>query len=343
MSDNILRLIVEKNIPYVKGVLEPYAEVRYLAPEEFTPEAVSNCDGMIIRTRTYCNADLLDASAVKFIATATIGTDHIDLPYCASRNIEVANAPGCNAPAVAQYVFASLLQVINRPLQSYTIGIVGVGHVGSIVERWSRALGMRVLLCDPLRQEAEGGDCWCDLDTIAERADIVTFHTPLTKAGAHPTYHLANEAFFAKCKRAPIIINSARGPITDTEAMLSARREGVVGGLIIDCWEGEPVINADLLALADVATPHIAGYSIEGKIRASQAAVNALTRHFNLPSLSVTAPEPPQAARAADLKGIRSTFDPMPLSVQLKKTPNEFEHIRNTYALRHEAPEGHFE
>ena len=164
-------------------------------------------DGLMIRTRTKCNAELLAKSDVKLIATATIGTDHIDLDYCRDHSITVVNAPGCNAPAVAQYVFATLLNVINRPLQSYTLGIVGVGHVGSIVERWAKALDMKVLRCDPPRQEAEGGDDWVDLDTIAREADIITFHTPLTRDGEHPTYHIANEAFFNSLRRAPIIIN----------------------------------------------------------------------------------------------------------------------------------------
>ena len=149
MPNSNIRLIIERNIPYVAGLLDDYATVRYLAPEEITPKAVRETDGMIIRTRTKCNEELLKKSEVKMIATATIGMDHIDLDYCKSRSITVINAPGCNAPAVAQYVFATIMQVINRPLRSYTLGIVGVGHVGSIVERWAKALDMNVLVCDP--------------------------------------------------------------------------------------------------------------------------------------------------------------------------------------------------
>ncbi len=340
MPNSNIRLIIERNIPYVAGLLDDYATVRYLAPEEITPKAVRDTDGLMIRTRTRCNAELLAKSDVKLIATATIGTDHIDLDYCRDHSITVVNAPGCNAPAVAQYVFATLLNIINRPLQSYTLGIVGVGHVGSIVERWAKALDMKVLRCDPPRQDAEGGDDWVDLDTIAREADIITFHTPLTHDGDYPTYHIANEAFFASLRRAPIIINSARGEIVDTPALIAARDTGKVGAMIIDCWEHEPDIDRELLCRANIATPHIAGYSQEGKIRASQVALDALTTFFMTPRVTVDQPMPPAPAQSVNIRGILSTYDPMPEVIKLKEHPEDFEKIRNTYPLRHEAPEG---
>ena len=340
MPNSNIRLIIERNIPYVAGLLDDCATVRYLAPEEITPKAVRDTDGIMIRTRTRCNAELLAKSDVKLIATATIGTDHIDLDYCRDHSITVVNAPGCNAPAVAQYVFATLLNVINRPLQSYTLGIVGVGHVGSIVERWAKALDMKVLRCDPPRQQAEGGDNWVDLDTIAREADIITFHTPLTRDGEHPTYHIANEAFFNSLRRAPIIINSARGEIVDTPALIAARDTGKVGAMIIDCWEHEPDIDRELLCRANIATPHIAGYSQEGKIRASQVALDALTTFFMTPRVTVDQPMPPAPAQSVNIRRILSTYDPMPEVKKLKEHPEDFEKIRNTYPLRHEAPEG---
>lgn len=339
MPNSNIRLIIEKNIPYVAGLLDPYATVRYLAPEEITAKACRDCDGLVIRTRTRCNAELLAKSDVKLIATATIGTDHIDADYCASRSITVVNAPGCNAPAVAQYVFATILELINRPLTRYTLGIVGVGHVGSIVERWAKAFGMRVLLCDPTRQEAEGGEGWVDLDTIAREADIITFHTPLTREGAHLTYHMAGAAFFARCRRAPIIINSARGPVLDTRAAVEARKAGLVGGLVIDCWENEPDIDRELLALADIATPHIAGYSREGKVRASQVAVDAVTTFFMTPRVTLHEPLPPAPAQTVSIEAIRSTYDPQADNQALKADPGAFEELRNHYNLRPEAPE----
>ena len=340
MPNSNIRLIIEKNIPFVKGLLDDYATVRYLAPEEITHKAVRETDGLMIRTRTLCNEELLAKSEVKMIATATIGTDHLDLDYCRRRGITVTNAPGCNAPAVAQYVFASLLQVINRPLQSYTIGIVGVGHVGSIVARWAEAFEMKVLRCDPPRQRAEGGDGWCDLDTIAREADIITFHTPLTREGDDATFHMADASFFAKLKRMPVIINSARGAIVDTQALIDARRNGKVSRIIMDCWENEPELNPELLALTDVATPHIAGYSAEGKVRASQVALDALTTFFMMPRVTVEQPLPPAAARAVSKRDILASYDPMPESEALKADPGRFEELRNSYHLRHEVPEG---
>lgn len=339
MPNNNIRLIIEDNIPYVKGLLDDYATIRYLAPEDITAKAVQDTDGLMIRTRTVCNEELLKRSAVKIIATATIGTDHIDCDYCRRRTITVANAPGCNAPAVAQYVFATLMQVINRPLQSYTIGIVGLGHVGSIVAHWAEAFDMRVLRCDPPRQAAEGGDGWCDLDTIAQQADIITFHTPLTAEGEYPTYHMADAEFFSKCRRMPIIINSARGAIVDTDALIQAKKQGMTGPLIIDCWEGEPAINTELLSLTAVATPHIAGYSAEGKIRASQMALDALTTFFMMPRVTVDQPLPPAPAKAVSKAEIVRSYDPMPESDALHAAPAEFERIRNSYQYRHEPAE----
>lgn len=339
MPNNNIRLIVESNIPYIKGLLDPYATVRYLAPEEITPAAVRETDGMIVRTRTVCNEELLKKSECKIIATATIGTDHIDKDYCAGRTITVVNAPGCNAPAVAQYVFASILNVINRPLSSYTIGIVGLGHVGSIVERWARGLEMRVLRCDPPRQRAEGGDDWTDLATIAREADIITFHTPLTREGDDATYHLADAAFFSKLRRAPIIINSARGPVVDTEALIEAHRLGLTGPLVIDCWEGEPQLDRRLLDVATIATPHIAGYSQEGKIRASQVVIDAMTTFFMMPRVTLDMPLPKAPARNVSIADILASYDPMADTQALKNNPDGFEQLRNSYPLRAEVPE----
>ncbi len=285
------RVIADANIPFLTELLGDSVELIRLAPTDITAETMREADALITRTRTRCDARLLDGSRCRFIATATIGTDHIDFPYCASRGITVASAPGCNAPAVAQYVLASALRLIgDRRPEELTLGIVGVGHVGSIVERWARGLGFRLLLCDPPREEAEGCDRFVSLGEIARRADIITFHTPHTLTGPYATHHLADSSFFSSLERQPIIINSARGPITDTTALLDAIDAGKVGSVVIDCWEGEPDINLDLLDNAAYATPHIAGYSAEGKARASLMAARALADHFGIrfaPSIPV--------------------------------------------------------
>ncbi len=336
MERTPLHIIIENRIPFIQGLLEPYATVTYLSPAEFTADAVRDADAMIVRTRTRCDAALLEGSRIRFIATATIGTDHIDLDRCEARGIKVANAAGCNAPAVAQYVLGSLLRLANRPIEQYTIGIVGVGHVGSIVERWARNLQMRVLRCDPPRRAAEGGDDWYSLEEIAAEADIITFHTPLT----NDTRHMADADFFARTRRHPIIVNSARGPVADTPALIAALESGQVSHAVMDCWEGEPRISDKLLALSAIATPHIAGYSTEGKLRATRMALDALCAHFGLPHIEMREQTPAPAARTVSARSLLASFDPMQLTSELKAHPDRFESMRNEYSLRHEPSSG---
>lgn len=352
-----MKIIVEKNIPFVRGLLEAYASVEYLAPELITRDAVADADALLVRTRTRCDASLLAGSRVRFVGTCTIGTDHINLPWCAENGITVANAPGCNAPAVAQYVLASVARFVSRPLEELTIGIVGVGHVGSIVERWSRFLGMNVMVCDPPRQRAEGGDGWSTLADIAEKADIITFHTPLLREGTDATFHLVDDAFLASTGRKPVIVNAARGPVADTSALVRALKAGTVSHAVIDTWEGEPAIPTDLLRLASVATPHIAGYSREGKVRATRMVLDALTERFasepfvtpsgerlpGLPPITMDVPVPPDAPRQVALSDILESYDPAKDTSALRSAFAErgssaFEELRNHYDLRAEVP-----
>lgn len=337
-------VIIESKIPFIGGILDEHCNVKYLAPEAITAEAMREADALITRTRTRCDRSLLDGSRCRFIATATIGTDHIDLNYCQSNGITVANAPGCNAPAVAQYVMASIIyrqtfRGDNRALSELTIGIVGVGHVGSIVESWSRQLGMRILLCDPPRAEREGADNFVGLNTIAEEADIITFHTPLTRGGKYPTYHICDAQFLSSTKRCPIIIDSARGAIVDTAALVEAIDKQIVADAIIDCWENEPAISPDLLQRAVVATPHIAGYSREGKIRATSMTLKALCDHFSLPTLDVAEQVPQTAAKCVTAASIMSSYSPELDTIALKSTPDSFESFRNNYNYRLEVKE----
>lgn len=334
---NRLTIVADSHVPYLESLNE-IADLRILAPTAIDRAAVADADALIVRTRTRCNADLLEGSRVRFVGTATIGLDHIDQTWCAAHGITAVNAPGCNAPAVAQYVFSSLMQLVNRPLRQYTLGIVGVGHVGRIVERWARSLEMPVLLCDPPRQRAEGGDGWSTLDELAHRADIITFHTPLTYDGQDPSYHLADSHFFNSLRRAPIVINAARGPVADTEAWKEAIRAGVVGASVVDCWEGEPNIDLELLDMADIATPHIAGYSEAGKKRASQMVIDALTDCFGLPRLNTglcVPPVPSSITPGVALNG----YNPLVDTDMLRDTPCDFESLRDHYHLRRELRE----
>lgn len=360
-------IIIESHIPYIPAELSSLANVVRLAPEDITPKAVRNADALIVRTRTRCNANLLDGSNVRFIATATIGTDHIDKEYCEKKGIKVVSAPGCNAPAVAQYVWASILSLCPN-VRGLTIGIVGLGHVGSIVADWGRRLGVRILACDPPRRHGLGeGICGWDslcpyeagdepfvsLGQIAAEADIITFHTPLTISGPETTFHIADDAFFDSLRRKPIIVNAARGPIFDTEAVLRAFAASKISGVIIDCWEGEPCLSGDLLSLADIATPHIAGYSIEGKQRASSTVISAALNFFNIESEGILLAENPitccedciSTSKCANVvapelfaRAILDSYNPLDDTAMLKDefTPEKFETLRNNYSLRRE-------
>mgnify|MGYP001161735740 FL=1 len=324
-----MKLIVENKIPHIAPLLaELPVEPLFLSPGAITRDAISDAEGLIVRTRTRCDAALLDGTAVRFIATATIGTDHIDLDYCRRRGITVASAPGCNAPAVAQWVFAALAAV--RP-DAQTLGIVGCGHVGSIVERWGRAMGLRVLVNDPPRAMREGPGGFCDLATIAREADVITFHTPLDAT----TRHLASREFFAALRRRPAIFNAARGAIVDTPALVEALDKGLAGAAAIDCWENEPNISAALLERAAVATPHIAGYSRQGKMRASIMAADALRRYLGMAPTGA-AESVHSVPEAVSLAEAAASYDIVADTVLLRARTAEFEALRNGYSLREE-------
>lgn len=349
-----MKIIVESHIPFVGDLLDPLGEVAILSPEEIDATSVADADALIVRTRTRCNAAMLDGSRVRFVATATIGTDHIDLPWCAAHGIKVVNVPGCNAPAVAQYVWASVFRLLGGNATGKTIGVVGLGHVGSLVAEWGARLGAHVLACDPPRAEVqsgwnpaspfcEGTEPFVPLERIADEADIVTFHTPLTRSGSHPTFHIADGDFFGSLRRSPIVINAARGPVVDTSALIAALREGKVSHAVVDCWEGEPHIDPDLLAMADIATPHIAGYSVEGKQRATAACIAELYRFVGkedmIPAgLPVPAPSLSEKLTGDDFaRHIIESYNPSADTSDLKLNPDRFENLRNFYSLRHEA------
>lgn len=336
LSSQKLHFVVEENIPYMRGTLEPYGTVEYLSSDAITHAVAERADAVLVRTRTRCDAALLQDTPVRLVATATIGTDHIDLPWCEAHGIRVANAPGCNAPAVAQYVLTSVATLINRPISEYRIGIVGVGHVGTIVERWALSLGMDVMRCDPPRQRAEGGEGWYSLEELAEKCDIITFHTPLTRSGEDSTYHLADASFFAKCRRAPIIINAARGPVVETRALIDAICSGMVYQAVIDTWEGEPAISRELLRYTTIATPHIAGYSRQGKMRATRMVLDAVSETFGLPHIEFEGEEPTPVMKRVKVPQLLWSYDPYIDDNALRSDPEAFERLRDTYNLRPE-------
>lgn len=283
-----MKIVADRFIPFLEGVFEPYAEVVYKDGPDICREDCLDADVLITRTRTKCNADLLEGTNVKMISTATIGTDHIDLPWCEEHGIEVYNAAGCNAGGVMDYVFSALYGVAARkkiPLQDAKLGIVGVGHVGRKIERAGRKLGFQILRCDPPRAEKEGPEGFCSLDELLAEAQIVTLHVPLDET----TRAMANDEFFAKIQPGAIFINAARGEIVDESALLRARPK--LGALVIDTWCNEPDVNPHLIAECDVATPHIAGYSYQGKQNGTAMAVRAVARRYGIPQLEEFYPE----------------------------------------------------
>lgn len=328
-----MKTIIEANIPYIHGLIEPYSEVEYLESEDITPEAVRDADALLVRTRTRCDEALLGGSRVTFVGTATIGLDHIDLPWCAAHGIEAVNAPGCNAPAVAQWVLAVVARMMTKTPADTVLGIVGVGHVGSIVENWARAIGFNVLRCDPPRRRAEGGD-FIALNELIARADIVTLHTPLYREGPDATYHMVDARLISALRPNAILLNAARGAIFHTEEVLRALSARPDVRLAIDCWEGEPQLNKQLLRRAEIATPHIAGYSLEGKHRATALVVSTLARHFGLP-IDLGHIDMGTASRPS-LQRIAQSYDPMPDDAALRAEPTALERLRNRYPLRPE-------
>lgn len=334
-----MKIIVEKNIPYIQGLLEPFGTVEYLSANEITADTVRDADALFVRTRTKCNAALLEGSHVKFIATATIGTDHIDLPYCREKGITVRNAPGCNAPAVAQYVFATIARWMEgKPMSpcELTLGVVGVGNVGKIIVRWARNLDFNVLECDPPRQRAEEGS-FVSLDEIARTADIITFHTPLNREGIDRTFHLADSQFLENLGRCRLLINSSRGEVVDNAALLRALENGSLEAAAVDCWENEPDIDRRLLDKVFVATPHIAGYSAEGKTRATAMALEAFEEFYGVTVAGKPVAEAPKlGADVSSLTQIAATYNPLDDTATLRRSPETFEAQRNYYALRAE-------
>ena len=347
-----MKIIIDDKIPYIKGALEGVAEVIYLPGSKITPEVVKDADALITRTRTICNEKLLAGSAVKFIATATIGYDHIDADYCRKAGIFWTNAPGCNAKSVEQYIAAALFTWSLKSrikLRDKTIGIVGVGNVGSKVARFCEILGMKVLLNDPPRERKEGSEPFVSLDFIRENSDIITLHVPLNISGEYATFHMVNSAFLSGLKKKPLIINSCRGEVTDSMSIIKSIKSNTLSGFIADCWENEPEINPELLGLCDLGTPHIAGYSRDGKANGTMMSIQATSRFFNLgvDNWQPSGVELPDHS-LIELDGTRrdeesiiaesvlQTYDIEADDLALRNSPALFEKLRGDYPVRRE-------
>lgn len=337
-----MKITIDNAIPFIAGVFEPYAEVQYLAGERFDADSVRDSDALIIRTRTKCNAALLDGSRVRMIATATIGYDHIDLDYCRAHDIEVATAAGCNSRGVLQWVAAALKSICERDGSrpaDHCLGVVGVGNIGRLVEEYGRRWGFRVLCCDPPRARAEGGD-FRSIDVLTQSCDIITFHVPLIRQGEDCTVHLAGERFFSQLTPNAVVLNASRGEVVDNDRLSRAIAEGRCSAYL-DVWENEPTLNRELLSQVVAATPHVAGYSAQGKANATAMSVQAVARKFGLPlgdyfPAEVERVEPQPIEWAQMCATIDRYCDLASESRALREHPDRFEQLRNEYRYREE-------
>jgi len=347
-----LKIVADTHIPFLKGMLESYAEMLYIPGHEITKDIIKDADALLIRTRTTCDSGLLDNTGVKFIGTATIGYDHINTEYCDSRGIKWTNAPGCNSPSVNQYVASALVNLAakyNFNLIDRSLGIVGVGHVGSLVVRTAELFGMHVYLCDPPRVEKEGICGYLNHDSILRECDIITYHVPLQKTGQHQTFHMINNDILHKLNSDTFIINTSRGDVADTSAILRSLKDGRLKGYVADVWENEPDIDRELLNISTIATPHIAGYSVDGKARGTEAVVKSLGSFFNLGSDIWKAPllpepEMPVIELLCDgindeeimAQAVNASYNILEDDRTLRDSPGSFEFFRSNYGVRRE-------
>ncbi len=263
-----MKIIADENIPYVKEAFAESGVVVSVPGKEITKDVCKDATILLVRSVTRVDEDLLDSTAVKFVGTATVGIDHIDTGYLEDQTIGFASAPGSNANSVSEYVVAALLQLEylkKCSLRDCTIGIIGVGNVGSRVFRMAQALGIRCLLNDPPKKRMTSSDFYLPQDEVLSESDIVTLHVPLTQQGPEKTYHLVDRDFLEAMKNDSILINTSRGKVIDEETMCETGSKKM-GGLVIDVWESEPAINLDFLSMTDIASAHIAGYSFNGKL-----------------------------------------------------------------------------
>ncbi len=348
-----MKIVIDRAIPFLEGVLEPWAETVYCAGSAIDPDTVRDADALIVRTRTRCNEQLLSGSRVRFIATATIGFDHIDTAWCAAHGIEVSTAAGCNARGVLQWVAAALVWLSRRQgwrPADRTLGVIGVGHVGSLVAEYAAAWGFRVLCCDPPREACDrffelSGQAalshertsrkrldFFPLEQVAREADLLTFHTPLDAS----TRHMVDERLLRSMRPEAVVLNTSRGEVADTAALLASGHP-----CLLDVWEHEPQIDRALLDRALLATPHIAGYSEQGKANATALSVRALACRFGLPLTEWYPPqvrpsEPRPIAWQEFCGTIDDRFGIEAQSRALKIRPEAFETMRDNYVYRRE-------
>jgi erythronate-4-phosphate dehydrogenase len=348
-------------IPYVQAAFGTVGELRLFSGRSLRSSDLRGVDALIVRSITSVGADLLAGTSVRFVGTASIGMDHLDLDYLRGRGIAVANAAGSNANAVSEYVTAALLATAERngwDLAAKSIGIIGVGHVGSLVEKKAAALGMEVMLCDPPLREATGELRYGFLDDVLA-ADVLTLHVPLTSDGPYPTRHMIDGGVLRRLSERQWLINTSRGAVVrgpDLKSALSRRR---LGGAILDVWEGEPAVDRELLSMVGIGTAHVAGSSLDGKVTGTRMMLESLRRFFGVASNWDTRPLFPVPRRLRCPAGggrqesvsavVREAYNVQRDDSSLRRiagmteaqASEHFDRLRNEYELRNEF--SHFE
>jgi erythronate-4-phosphate dehydrogenase len=349
-----MKIVIDEKIPFIRGVLEPWADVVYSPGSAIDAAMVADADALITRTRTRCDSNLLKDSRVKIVASATIGYDHLDTEWLESKGIRWVNAPGCNSGSVMQYMVSVLIYLAGKhslDLSSLTLGVVGVGNVGSKVVRAAKSLGMKVLQNDPPRQRRERLTDFLPLETLIAESDILTLHVPLNHEGEDSTFHLVNSSNLHRMKKNCILINTSRGAVVDNAALRETLSDRKLLAAVLDVWEGEPAVDRRLLELVDIATPHIAGYSVDGKANATVSSVREVSSFLGLPLSDWrpdTLPEPaepvidltsdPRGRTASDMvsTAVRHTFTVEDDDRLFRSDPGNFEYLRDNYRIRRE-------
>lgn len=349
----MIRIVADAHIPFLRGALDRAAEMIYIPGGDISRADLLQADALLVRTRTLCNEELLHGTGLRFIASATSGFDHIDTDYCQRAGIAWVHAPGCNAGAVRQYMASALAYVLQKTGRSFhdvCLGIVGAGQVGSRVAGLAGKLGIPVLVHDPPRERLEGPEAFTGLEELLGKADIVSMHLPLNLAGRDRSLGMASADFFDRMKAGAWFVNTSRGEITDEEALLRALRTKPLGGCILDVWQNEPHVRNDLLQTAELSTPHIAGYSVEGKANGTMACVQAASRFFKLGADHWTPPGLPESNRMQQHLSCRDmrpedcfsalamgSYPILEDDKALRNDPRHFESLRNQYPPRREA------
>ena len=344
---------------FAEEAFSTLGETMVLPDRQISRAHLQDASALMIRSKNPVNADLLEGTPVEFVGTATAGFDHMDIGYLESKGIAWCAAPGCNANSVAEYVAATICHIAHLrslSLRDLTIGVIGVGQVGSRVVEKAVAMGMQVLRNDPPLALATGDPVYRPLEEVLAKSDIITLHVPLTREGKFPTYHMCNYHFFEHVKPGCLFINAARGEVVDSESLLLALERGIVGDAVIDTWENEPLVSPELLARVRIATPHIAGYSFEGRLNGTLAVYREACHYFE--AEPVWTPDeaefPPPIEIACDTRGksvegllceaIRAAYniceDDAALREAAAMTPDargtHFDRLRRSYRMRRE-------